>query len=65
MIIFKSSSRQWKSVAAELHFLQFQAFVLEYIIETECANGVTQKQLDKVCKHAQVRFLGCYDSVEK
>ena len=36
-----------------------------YIIETECANGVTQKQLDKVCKHAQVRFLGCYDSVEK
>jgi len=36
-----------------------------YIIEAECANGVTQKQLDAVCKHAEVRFLGSYNAVEK
>lgn len=36
-----------------------------YIIETESVNGVTQKQIDKVCAHAEIRFLGSYDAVEK
>lgn len=36
-----------------------------YIIETECASGVTQKQLDAACKHPEVRFLGSYNVSEK
>ena len=36
-----------------------------YIIEAESVSGVTDKQIDKVCGHAVVRFLGSYNAVEK
>ena len=36
-----------------------------YIIETENPNGVTKKQIGKVCEHMEVRCLGSYNAVEK
>lgn len=36
-----------------------------YLIETETGDGVTQKQIDKVRAHGEIRFLGSYGVVEK
>ena len=36
-----------------------------YILETENEGGITQTQIDKVCKNDSVRFLGCYNVKEK
>ena len=36
-----------------------------YIIETEAQNGITEKQIDTVLKHSEVRCLGSFCVSEK
>ncbi len=39
--------------------------VYNYIIEAECAEGITETQLKDVCSYPEVKFLGCFDAREK
>ena len=39
--------------------------IYNYIIETENAGGVTEEQINAVCKITEVRFLGCFDVTQK
>ena len=36
-----------------------------YLIEAECASGITSQQIDSIAGIPEVRFLGCFDSREK
>ena len=36
-----------------------------YLIEAECASGITSQQIDSISRIPEVRFLGCFDSREK
>ena len=39
--------------------------VYNYIIETECPDGISEKQLKEVLSFSEVRFFGCFDAMEK
>lgn len=36
-----------------------------YIIETECEDGITAEQISAVEVHGKVRFIGCFDVTRK
>lgn len=36
-----------------------------YIIEVTNSDGITEEQLGKVCAFDEIRFFGCFDSIEK
>lgn len=39
--------------------------VYNYIIEAECPDGITEKQLKDVLSFSEVRFFGTFDAIEK